>query len=1310
MVYDSLSLNYGGGIIPKHSKSKQYNGAGALAIGIGGTGIAALSRLKAKVYQQLEADDPSAAVKTYEHIQFLGIDSDEGTIGKGRGEGRLVLDEDFQSIHEDNLAAILTQKTPITNNHAMDWMDIEHIDRLLSPDGAGGIRQVGRYLLIKNAQKIRSAITSKINVARAGLGKAAMDVYIFAGISGGTGSGCFIDVCYIVRDVIKSMGIGGANIMGFFFLPDVVTSKPEVVDSQVIAYNNSNGYAAMKELDYLMSLKDANDYFEQNYGSFTIKTNSPPVDMCHLISAQKSDGSTFTNGFEYAVNVAADYVIAYLTDVSLNGVTAGSDGDLMTMRGLVSNVNRAVGGLKPQYGANLNYEVIGASNAEIPMSQIATYLAAQYYRLFQAKVGRTRPLPTKDKVQDFARQFGLSVDDVYDRLCTGSDPLNLPDMDLQSLRAYGPMTAGRLPEPWAKVGRDSWITRTAGAREGNMNALNSKVESFEYVKLNAAGADQSIAGRVFCRLYDLCRDPAAGPYYAAALLHNDYFDFDAFLAGEIKTAEGQKQDQELDRQDYFQRVVNLSAEYCRKPNKKNYALYKNSAIELCAYLNRLNECNDLIRTLQAARRELNNMYETYFRPLTDMLDRLDETFNENMHFLGSEKATESVEYTWRILELEDVRESIDEQAIRPLTDHAYVTQFMTSLLDNYPKWISMEENTISEYIQDYMSTVFQDQVNKTLDAFLREKYPEAAGNVGQLSNIISSKILTRVDRQAQPLFWREPSFDISDGNVVNFSTLSVPRASTSICDAADTFAKQQGGKYAVRKTGLNDRIFAVRLCCGVPLYAYHGVTLLKHDYDDSASLEAGIGSHLFAKTGRKTPDSRIGTFDWRSFLPTPMPYSNIPELVPEGKSRAAIYRAGLEHGIIRENGNDQELPIDDETTDDAKTQQLYFNILETPALAEQSCEYKLENFLTEDGLLDRSALSVELAKWTDLLACLHEPEAFEQNLETWRANGTLSAYFAAKPADCVLKTVPLRNNGHKDRKEQCRIDHFIHFPNLSKLVTSELAKIDELKSRIARLEEIQQEYENYRQQIREYCDLLFFRRLICKTSTGDLATRADDVITEIIAEYEQDHEKRVLKLCSKDMDDVKDYALYIGFENYRIRRAANKAPMPELLKWLEKRRKENRVAEDLDIPALFDERWNSETLGTFRERIAHEREDFQRDHIRFYRELIGAIRDIRKDFRSEFWNAAKNRLNGVVTQNTNTAAVPTPPTPQQPRVWTLYGGNEYLYVYEQYGTENAFRQSTQTWVPVTSAMQVYNNATGAWMPIAFGPDGKPILP
>lgn len=149
--YDSLLLNCGGGIINHSQQSKQYRGAAALAIGIGGTGVAALAELKQQVYLQLEPDNPDSPVPEYQHIQFLAIDSDTTDIDRMRGKAKLDKGREFFSINNPNLAAALRAKNLIEGDASLNWMDIDHIDGLLSTQGAGGVRQVGRYLLISRA-------------------------------------------------------------------------------------------------------------------------------------------------------------------------------------------------------------------------------------------------------------------------------------------------------------------------------------------------------------------------------------------------------------------------------------------------------------------------------------------------------------------------------------------------------------------------------------------------------------------------------------------------------------------------------------------------------------------------------------------------------------------------------------------------------------------------------------------------------------------------------------------------------------------------------------------------------------------------------------------------------------------------------------------------------------------------------------------------------------------------------------------------------------------------------------------------------
>ena len=54
-------------------------------------------------------------------------------------------------------------------------------------------------------------------------------VFLLTGLSGGTGSGCFLDISYIVRGIIErdhgSAGIDRVNTLGYLFTPDVNLSN-----------------------------------------------------------------------------------------------------------------------------------------------------------------------------------------------------------------------------------------------------------------------------------------------------------------------------------------------------------------------------------------------------------------------------------------------------------------------------------------------------------------------------------------------------------------------------------------------------------------------------------------------------------------------------------------------------------------------------------------------------------------------------------------------------------------------------------------------------------------------------------------------------------------------------------------------------------------------------------------------------------------------------------------------------------------------------------------------------------------------------
>ena len=1297
--YDSLLLNCGGGIINHSQQSKQYRGAAALAIGIGGTGVAALAELKQKVYQQLEPDDPNSAVPTYQHIQFLAIDSDTTDIDQMRGKAKLDKDQDFFSINNPNLTAALKAKNQVKGNAALNWMDIDKINNLLSTQGAGGVRQVGRFLLISKAGALEKTIESKCRQALEGMNGPNLDVYIFAGISGGTGSGCFLDTCYIVQKALEEIGnAASSNVMGFFFLPDVVTSKPQVAsDPTKVKYNSSNGYAAMKELDYLMSLKDGDDWFRQNYSAFKIETQEPPVKMCHLISATKADGSIVANGFQYCINVAADYVMAYLADVELpaanRNATDGSSTPTteygLTMRGHLANVDNGVSGLPRMHGANLSYHILGAANAEIPMTQISTYLAAGFMRRFKETVGKDQLnlKLSQDTVSDWVDQIGLTAQQVYNDVTHGCPNLMLPDIDIEDLRTFGVQPHGQAPSPWDTAARN-WCSRCEGQRGRNRAALEGELPNS---LLDEDATDDSLIGRTFRKLCDIAKNPELGPYYAAFLLSRNGDDLKAAVEGAIQEIQGQKRDQQTYLDSAADRIVQASTNFCANRffgigDKRAYNDYVDSVKEYYRTYNRVRECTDVENTLRRFREQLENLNSGYFALLTEVLDNLLETFEEDEQWLDSFAASASSGYTKRILQLSDIRPRLDE-AIDGLNATQLVRNFTEHLMKDPKQWKSRDDGKIGLYISEFMVDLFRDQTNRSLEDYLYEKYPETGHNSAQLAQAVSNEILNGVYNDAKPMFWCDPTFNLDDINTTfESSSLSVPANASAVCSAAQQFGASHTQFY-IRKTGLKNRIFALRFCSGISFYAYKGVSQMKQVYDSNTQTQYGVGAHLYAYTGRGEDDS--GFHDWRNFLPVPAPYSFNPSLTDGADKLLALYGEGEKAKIIysqditNDNGTDQDpnstaqgtAQAPNSTTQKALDNKEYFIRESKPVTVP---DYRMGDFV-ENQQLSAARLQREKQRMQQMLETMYD----QSNGSRW----------------ITLKNDGFADNG-KQVVERVRKDYFMHYPALQQIVRRELRKQEKIRRAIEQLNRIEEEHKRYEADMTTFTNMVFYGMIECLSATGEPEY---DRISRAFYKYRDRRGMETEKILVENSEAFrfcKEYPLYEMFRSYRAMEP-DEEPRQEMDEREAELRKQTRGANDHLIAAALEKRWNAKALQQLVRDTANETDEDKAEIRRFYEELVSRILGYKDVFTDEQW-----------TRTSKVASNPTPAASAQQapaRTWTVSPGGSTIYtVYSDRSLQMAWDAVNNTWVPLTAGMWVLNKAGDGWETIQLDAAGNII--
>lgn len=254
----------------------------ALVIGLGGTGVKALTYAKQDLMRNndgvvppevtlLALDTTSKAESWWHDLRVVtksgrslpvGLESKLGEYVHIGGWSKPLV----ESIHTGDRKYIASwlQDGWMLNNLPDHLFNIE--------DGAAQIRQMGRLAVFYDLDhgdnsRIRKALRNAINkVARYAQGR-AVQVFIVASVAGGTGSGMFVDIAYLVR---KLAGSTPVFTRGFIVFPSAFGGEPGLIVSPSM---KGQGYAALREMDRFMS-----DFREPGYPMHYTSDVSGPDD------------------------------------------------------------------------------------------------------------------------------------------------------------------------------------------------------------------------------------------------------------------------------------------------------------------------------------------------------------------------------------------------------------------------------------------------------------------------------------------------------------------------------------------------------------------------------------------------------------------------------------------------------------------------------------------------------------------------------------------------------------------------------------------------------------------------------------------------------------------------------------------------------------------------------------------------------------------------------------------------------------------------------------------------------------------------
>lgn len=887
-LYPQLLLKRGGGIVSDTSKADQSAGGATIAIGLGGTGVDCLKNFKKEVYNRIKADNhdsKEASIPEYNHIKFLAIDTAADSIKSDKddvSDDYAAIDSsEFLKISVADITAALSAHGQLNRNVNMKWLahepegDKEPITIADMKDGAGGIRQAGRFAIIHRVNDIVNTISGLISSVTQDHHD-ELSIHIFAGIGGGTGSGSFLDICYIIKMILEQMALSGSTtVCGYFFLPDVNLSKQEINNNRLLKEQIiRNGYAALKELDYCMNFESNGDQWEQYYDGNRYISNLAPVDLCHLISSKNIDGGHSRNAYQYAVNVVTDYALEFTAD----------QGGKFGMKQHRSNVNGHVSQIKGENGALHKYSILGASNAAVPYREINTYLATNLFAQFGSIYDVE---PSEQAVKKVADDVGLNFNSLFREYIKGANidgymgiAKSLPVKQLKD--DMNPLIQAF----------NNYDDKILGQQDENGKQLQQELnESFD--PRQSASNSTSVISRIFNNLYvNVICNPANGPFYARNILNGlNNKSLLNIIDGIITTNNEKYSHYHRVAGECEEKVDMAKAAYLNKQSTKNTNNYVEAMVNYYTNRGYSYAYNRFGTVLSEIKRQISELSTKYFDKLCRVLKNLKDTFEENQSELKSmvAKGVSDDDYVRPIMTIAELKPAMDENLKSTKIDEA-LNKMITALADNPSIWISEDSFKISKFINDFMSNdIFEKFANQSILNFLEMKFNET--DPQKLSKKLEESIISTLEKFSKALFWKNPTFKID--NTSRLEYISVPENSSILVGAAKSFMNASvGSNITVREGKLSDRISFMKFYCGVPMCSYMGLEEYERIYSDNPKS----GTHLYERG--ESPDKH-----WEEYLPSPIPVSfdRVSDNMKSdkyNKEALDVYEKGKEKGII----------------------------------------------------------------------------------------------------------------------------------------------------------------------------------------------------------------------------------------------------------------------------------------------------------------------------------------------------------------------------------------------------------------------------
>lgn len=464
-----------------------------LVIGVGGTGLEVISRLRRLVVESY------GSLENLPILSFLHIDTDKEYKIQQSSMAGLEL-KDF----EKYWAHVSYEEAANIVNHLdyfpyyKEWLPTElalNPGLLASVEGAKQIRGCGRFAFFFNHDRIRTATESAkrrtdynqdFMVERYGLTVSpALNIFVVSSIAGGTGSGMLIDLGYCLRRWFAGTTIETTAIIPS---PDAFSSDGE--KSRV----KENGYAALVELNYFSDSKTKflSSYERDDKMPDEIAPRTP-YDFLYLVGT--SNGSKVQLDIDDVREMCAQNIFLDLV--------SNFSGDKRSLRDNLKGFAAQKDQSPEGQSYPRNFMSFGLATIEIPIHPIRNFignrLVAELYEWWLNDQVQLPPDP-RQEVENELRDMKLIGKDILkaillagDRQLTALASTRISEIETEVAELKLLQCTAQMPNPWAK-------------ETGNIlrlvDYIQPKIEEYKAVKFSDNSPDERRHGDFLQKMYE----------------------------------------------------------------------------------------------------------------------------------------------------------------------------------------------------------------------------------------------------------------------------------------------------------------------------------------------------------------------------------------------------------------------------------------------------------------------------------------------------------------------------------------------------------------------------------------------------------------------------------------------------------------------------------------------------------------------------------------------------------------------------------------------------------------------------------------